>query len=857
MIFITIFVFDCLLPTKSFAQNFNLEYDEVLITLNVNDMGSCEIPTLIKNKEICLPIIDIFNFLKIKCLPTDGLDSITGFFINQKNNYLVDRINNRIIYQKNIYEIKPGDLIRTETNLYLKSNYFGEIFGLECTFNFRSLSVTLKSILELPVIREMRLEQMRLNISRLKEEFIADSTIGRNYPFFNFGAADWSINTIQQNNGTNNARLKLSLGAIFAGGELTGIINYNNNSPFSEKEQFYRWRYADNNKKIIRQLILGKISPQSISTIYNNVVGVQVTNSPTINRKSFGTYVLSDYTEPGWTVELYVNNVLIDCVEADASGFFTFDVPLIYGNTDVTLRYYGPWGEEKTSKQNHKIPYNFLPLNKMEYTISSGIVEDEKNSLFSQVRINYGLLRRITVGGGFEYLSSIPNKKSMPFLNTSIRLASNILFTGEYTYGVNYKGMISYNLPSNFNFQLNYANYNKTQEAVINNYEEELRAMISKRFRIFNISTFSQLTIDHHVVGSLKLTNAEFVLSGSSHGVNVNLTTYAYFNGSVNTNFNSKLALSLILPANIILKSNMRYDYKHNMLSSVQCGLEKHLFRNCFINTSYEHNFIYHIDNFNISFRYNFSFAHIGSSVSYSNNTTTLYQSVGGSLIYEAKTNYLNFNRNVNVGKGGIIFMPFLDINDNGKRDKNEDKVIGLNIRVNGGGIAKSRKDSTIIVLGLEPYIDYFVELNANSFDFIAWEIKNKTLSIAINPNQLKVVEIPISVVGEASGMVYIKKENEQKGIGRIKVCFYNKDSVLITSTLTEIDGFFSFLGLAPGLYTAKIDSSQLQRLQMSVSPKSLSFKINEDMYGDVVDNLEFLLLPERINNNVDVKKIQ
>ncbi|MBL4905762.1 MAG: hypothetical protein JKZ00_07105 [Flavobacteriaceae bacterium] len=694
----------------------------------------------------------------------------------------------------------------------------------------------------------MRLEQMRLNISRLKKEFIAYSTIGRTYPFFHFGAADWTINTTQQVNGINNTRLNLSMGAILAGGEFTGRINYNNNAPISNKNLFYRWRYANNNKKIVRQIVLGRIGTQSISTIYNPVSGVQITNSPTINRKFFGTYVLSDYTEPGWTVELYVNNVLIDYVKADTSGFFTFDVPLIYGNTDVTLHYYGPWGEEKISEQNHKIPYDFLPKNKIEYTISSGIVEDDENSIFSQARMNYGLSRHITVGGGFEYLSSIPNVNGMPFINTSIRIASNMLFTGEYTYGVRYEGMLSYNLPSNFNFSLKYANYNETQEAGINNYKEELRAMISKRFRIFNISTFSQLIIDHHTVGSLKLTNSEFILSGSSHGINVNLTTYAYFNGNVSTSIYSKLALSMRLPANIMLKSHVRYDFKHNTLLSIRSGLEKHLFRHCFVNTSFEYNFNSNTNYFDIGFRYDFSFARIGSYVSHNNNTTTFTQSASGSLIYEAKTNYVDFNKNNNVGKGGIIFLSFLDINDNGKRDNDEPKLSGLNIRVAGGGITKNREDSTIVVLGLEPYIDYFVELNTNSFDYIAWEIKKKTLNIAINPNQLRLIEVPVSVLGEVSGMVYINKSGGQSGQGGIKVCFYNSDSILVASTLTETDGYFYYLGLAPGSYSAKIDPLQLQRLQMSVSPKSLSFKINEDMYGDVVDGLEFLLVPSETN---------
>jgi hypothetical protein len=50
-------------------------------------------------------------------------------------------------------------------------------------------------------------------------------------------------------------------------------------------------------------------------------------------------------------VELYVNNILVDYKRADASGFFTFEIPLIYGTTNVkhnsTVH-----GEKRNPKKN-------------------------------------------------------------------------------------------------------------------------------------------------------------------------------------------------------------------------------------------------------------------------------------------------------------------------------------------------------------------------------------------------------------------------------------------------------------------------------------------------------------------------
>ena len=36
--------------------------------------------------------------------------------------------------------------------------FFGQIFGLDCTFDYRNFSVFLDTKLELPIIREMRKE---------------------------------------------------------------------------------------------------------------------------------------------------------------------------------------------------------------------------------------------------------------------------------------------------------------------------------------------------------------------------------------------------------------------------------------------------------------------------------------------------------------------------------------------------------------------------------------------------------------------------------------------------------------------------------------------------------------------------
>ena len=839
---VNILLLTLLSPVLSYAQK-EPEYDEISVSFNVEGIGITEMPAVIRNESVYLPITDVFDFLKIKNNPSPGFESVSGFFINRQATYLVDRVNQRILYQKKVFTLKPDDLIRTETNLYLKSDYFGEVFGLYCTFNFRSLSVTLNTKFELPAIREMRQEQMRKNISHLKGEIKADTVIGRNYPFFRFGMADWSVNSTERVQGPNDVRLNMGLGAVLAGGEANVLINYDNIEPFTARQQYYLWRFVDNDNYAFRQIMAGTISTQSISSLYAPVVGAQLTNTPTTYRRSFGTYTLSDYTGPNWIVELYVNNVLVDYVKSDASGFFIFEVPLVYGNSDVKLRFYGPGGEERTTLQNITIPFNFLPQKEFEYTVSAGTVEDGSDNLFSRVNFNYGVDRHMTVGSGIEYFSSVTSGKSMPFVNTSLSITSSLLFSGEYVYGVRSKGVLNYRFPSNLQFEIDYSKYDKDQRAINTNFLEDRKAVISMPFRFGSSTIYSRFTINQLVLPATKYILSDLLLSGSIFGVSVNSSTYALYTAPFPPYIYGNLSLSFRFPTGFVVTPQTQYDYNQKKLIFVKCELEKQLFGHGYLDMIYEKDFINNVNNFQIGLRYEFPFAQTGASVRRDNNITSFIQSANGSLMFDSRTNYLGTDNRPNVGKGGIIIVPFLDLNCNGRRDKGEPKAFGLNFTINDGRIERDNRDTTIRIFDLEPYATYTIELDRNSFDNISWQIKKPTISVFIDPNQFKLIQIPIAVVGEGSGTVYLSENNSKKGQGRIIVRFYRSDdSSLAASTLTEADGFFSFLGLAPGSYVARIDAAQLRRLYMTSSPIALPVNILQNKDGYVVDGLEFVL---------------
>ncbi len=849
----TLFILLCiLLPFLSIAKGEDNPDEEISITIEVKNVGTLDVPAIYHNKEVYLSVTHVFDFIKVRNRPSPSFDSVSGFFLQEKDVFLIDESNNQILFREKTYTLNPSDLIRSETDLYMNLKDFKAVFGLDGVFNFRRLWVTFSTNDELPVVREMRQEQLRKNISRLNGDQKADTTIKRTFPLFHLGMADWSVMSTQQSESYDDTRFNVGLGAVVLGGETDVSLNYYNKQPFSELQQYYQWRYVNNDLSALRQVSAGKIFTQGIASLYARVVGVQFSNAPTNNRQSYGTYTISDKAEPGWIVELYVNEILVAYKRTDASGFYTFDVPIVYGNTVVKLCFYGPYGEVRTSRRYLNIPFNFLPIHQFEYTASGGIVEDGQNSKFSRIATNYGLSGHITIGAGVEYLSSVTSGPAMPFATTSLRLGSRLLLSGEYTYGVRSRGILSYRLPNGIQLDLDYIKYAAGQTAIYYNYLEERKAVISIPTHGTGFTLFSRLSLDQITVPLSRYTNAELAFTGSIRTVGLNLTTYASFaDHDYNPYFYSLFSASCVLPKKFNLTGQVEYDYKLNKVAFMKYTIEKYLFGKGYINLSYQEFFTGNTENFTgnyqnilVGLRYDLSFVRVSvSALAANNGTYSRVETASGSFIYDAKSDYFKARNTNNVGKAGIVVEPFLDVNCNGKWDEGEPKADGLKIRINGGRIIYG-KDTAIRVFDLEPYTSYYIDLSSNSFDNIAWQLKNHSIKVTVDANDFTLVEVPVAVVGEVSGIVSFKNKDGKKikSQGQITVSIYNSDSILVAHTQTESDGFFDYVGLAPGSYIARVDPVQLQKLHMNTKPIPFQIRTTKNNEGDVANGVVIVL---------------
>ena len=100
----------------------------------------------------------------------------------------------------------------------------------------------------------------------------------------------------------------------------------------------------------------------------------------------------------------------------------------------------------------------------------------------------------------------------------------------------------------------------------------------------------------------------------------------------------------------------------------------------------------------------------------------------------------------------------------------------------------------------------------------------------------------------EAVGEVSLKMDGNLYELGGIKINIYDDKHQFITSLLSNSDGHFSFIGLRPGNYSAVLDHTQLDYLNMGSNTDSSQFTIGIDSDGDVAKQIKFILYPKASN---------
>ncbi len=838
------------LPTIAVGQErYN---EEIVVNLRVPRLLNQDIFVLYDGLTIYVPITDVFSLLGIHVKREKATDKFTGYIFEKDQKYEIDPRRLRASCYGEEHPLDSMAYFLTETDCYLQVDLYEQIFKLRLKFEFSDLAIFLPYDEDFPAYQKLQRELAHKNLKVSRKALKDIQPIERQRKYLGGAVADWTISANPA--GENRVHYYgLNLGGMVLGGDFNLNGTGNTRTGVEPRQLSYRWRYAFDANPYLTQVQAGHVFTGGAYA--RSIKGLQITNQPTVNRKYFQTVRVSDYIGEGWEVELFVNNQLKDFTHTDQTGRYDFLVDVNYGSSYITLKMYGPGGELRTEEQYIRTPFTLIPKNATEYMAAIG---EQKYSVekrrYAQASGYYGVLNSLTLGLNVEAPLGPPDEEeSRVAVEANFQAMGDLLFNSSFSPGYSVSTSANFSRPSSINLAASYTRY----------FENRLKN-ISGQIHTLTFSASAPVRLAERTVGlRYYLTNIKYPtyqMTNMSYGITTSikmfqLNYFGQFRINKNQSYSTKVLTSRLFAAifdSRILSPRFTLEYHHtyNEVQKYSVSISQRLFRTGRLSVSFERLVASETNQISLSFDLYNGFATFATRATRTNDRTNVSQVQYGSVQYDQEGGTFRFDRRNRVGYGTAVVRPFLDDNYNGEYDEGEEYLSGLQARLQGAGGRPHGPNRLYYYDRLRPYDEYMVEIDPASLDNPLLKATHENYKVAVNPNMVTSIEVPLILGGEVSGLVQRRRMKDMVGMGGVRVVLVNLTTESVTELTTFNSGEFYYLGLIPGKYEAYVDPNQLEDLGYECHPAALKFEIDPSRGKDIVEDLGFQLVPPQTSLN-------
>lgn len=833
----------------AYSQSSSRTTDTLIVDLFETRIGRTEITILKRDKDVYLPITDIFDFLRLKYDLNFEKNYIKGFIVSPDSNYEINFETNQAKYKNNIVDIRSFDYYKTKEKLFIHERIFRDLFRWNIKFDENRLEVVLKSKSPFPLIQQrQRQRSYRKQIER--DIIVSDLYIGRKPLPLNLGKLNYNINSYKLQNKDIYTRYNFLLGGQFLWGDFEGSIRGTLNKKIKERDIQGSLKYPFFDNRYLQQITLGDIYKRSF--VGGNLFGIDITNIPPERRSIFSPYIIKSNVNSN--SEYYLTGRGIPPVYTFAERDTSIETPmtLFFGYNEITERIYDWYGQQQTRTSYMIIPYTMIPPGEFDYRLSGGVLRQKNYPVYSSADLKYGATQHITLGAGVEYLNRENLKdKIFPYTYATVRLYNNLYGNAEFSpfvlgrvnlnwqtfdqkifnirASLHNKNKIlnprnitnsygaSFHYPFTTNIFTNYFNANFDQNILEKGNEQFLRAGIGSIFKGFSIGySFSRYT-----------SSTTYTIRELFYNEETEEEEYR----DIDKTFKTKYIESLLnFSTNPTVFSNIfagaRFDHVANRLKTSQIGITISFISSLAINLIAEKNFITNDIFAFLNLTFNPSYISAAISMIKGNFGNTYSASIRGEVIGSTQTFDLLFNRITQRKRGYLLNSAFIDLNKNGIRDKGEQYLKDIRISgqlKNGFGVPYSRKysDYSYLISG-ELYRDYILKIRTYDLEDPLLVPLYEGITVKAEPNKLKRIEIPIVTGGIISGVVVDETGNPAGGV-TIKL---SKAGKIRKITVTNSQGEFEFPTVPPGIYQVFVDEETLKAFNLISEPAKQELEI-------------------------------
>lgn len=819
--------------------------EEIPMQINIEKIGMINVSVYADDNSVYIPLADLLKTVKVNISLVKNNTTATGFFIEENNTYFIDVNTLRAEIKGREIPVKRSDFYVGETDLFMRSDLFKSIFEIDMNVDLKRMSIYMNSRKTLPYTLEQQRQSIR-EITALKESDVkVDISIPRQRKLFGLGFLDWQVLYSYTNPGSDYYNYNVALGNELIGGDLNINLSGNKDDIIEPDNSYLRWRYVTE-EKWFTQGLAGDINP--VSGLFSGIQGVQFTNAPPISRKTLGGYKIFDQIYPNWEVELFVNNELIAYTKANESGYFEFDIPLLYGSNFITLKYYGPSGEIQTSERVIQVPYTFLPKGEFEYYLSAGREKTDRRNLVSEASFNWGITSYLTLGAGNSYVNDVSIPKNYPNASFSLKVLSGLIFSGQYFDNLKTRASLNLIMPSQASAEINFLKYEENNYLNPSAIKEEKNIAVFLPFSFGGFSTNFRLNASEIIRSNSKqlfVYPGLFINYGRFQGSALLNSIFQSNNESYRNEYNvSNLLISYRFFDDLLVRNQTDIDHKNKQVLRTGLFIEKGVFGEGWLSFAISRDFIQNSYSANLNFRFYLPFTTMSTNYRNDEAGWTIQQSFYGSVGFDDfKSKFITDNRFLS-NRSGFTFVPFLDKNNNNRFDRNDNLLESqVDVKMESGNAVRYEDKKNIWYTDLDPYSYYNLQINPMTFDNPLYRPKYKTYSVYTDPNRFKVIPIPVYITGMITGYVNLTDENVSKGISGIEVVLESESGNLRIVKETFSDGEFIFDDLPPGKYKIYLQQERLLKRGYTSQQDIIFVETKSLEEGDSINDLEFKII--------------
>ncbi len=551
-------------------------------------------------------------------------------------------------------------------------------------------------------------------------------------------------------------------------------------------------------------------------------------------------------------MEAYRGGRLIGFDSVNSLGQYSFDVPIQYGENPVDFVAYGPFGEVREFNQTYRLRTEGLPARRLEYGISAGECRTERCTNTANVDVRYGINTRWTARAGLDQFGRDSlGDLTHPYVGLLGNVTNSIALEAEAVGNAVLRGALRYEPSVNLAVQAEGHRFARSPRDPILTPEGRLNQLTLSAF-LRPLGQASGLlfegSVDRVHAATSDLTSARLGASFQVSEVRVlpamrmqqtsgagPVFRQTFF--SLNTFVLPQPSLGRLLGR---LTARTSLDVESGVgPASASAFVSAPLLRGLRAETGVT--WMRGTDGPGLSL---LIAAELPSIRSYTTVTAgggreamgTQY--VTGSAIYNPARGGADFYGNSSLSRGGVTGRVFLDLNGNGKFDRDEHPLPGVRVVV-GPTFDFSDENGAYRVWDVLPYEPAQVTVDSASIPSPLWVPGFAMALIEPSPNRYRTLDVPIVPAGVIEGRL-AGPAAHRVGSAAVTLILHNKKTGEKRRIDTFSDGTFYAMGVRAGEWQLSVDPSCLTLLGAASAP--ISFVMKASAEGETVSGLELIL---------------